>query len=73
MFTIRYNSPVIRIIAKMSVCVPRTSALDPYTWPSALGLSALGAHLVGPRPPKYFKNKFMNKAYYLFKITLIQD
>ena len=27
---------------------------------------------LGPRPQKYCKNKFMNKAYYLFKIILIQ-
>ena len=37
--------------------------------------SAVGfwSHLVGPRLSKYYKNKFMNKAYYLFKIILIQD
>ena len=44
---------------KMGVCVPQPSTLGP--------------HLVVPRPPKYCKNKFMNKAYYLFKIILIQD
>ena len=44
---------------KMGVCVPQPSTLGP--------------HLVVPRPLKYCKNKFMNKAYYLFKIILIQD
>ena len=38
-----------------------------------LGPSPLGPHLVGPRPQKYCKNKFMNKAYHLFKIIFIQD
>ena len=33
----------------------------------------LGPNLVGPRSPKYCKNKFMNKTYYLFKIILIRD
>ena len=28
---------------------------------------------LGPRPQKYCKNKFVNKAYYLFKIVFIQD
>ena len=31
------------------------------------------ALILGPRPPKYCKNKFKNKAYYLVKIILIQD
>ena len=43
----------------MGVWVPRPSAL--ILIPSAA------------RPQKYYKNKFKNKAYYLFKITLIQD
>ena len=30
--------------------------------------STLGPHLVGPRFPKYCKNKFMTKAYNLFTI-----
>ena len=40
--------------------------------PRSLSL-ALDPRPLGPRPPKYCKNKFMNKAYYLFKIILIQD
>ena len=48
----------------MGVCVPHPSSLGPYPRPSAL---------VDPWPPKYCKNKFMNKANYLFKIILIQD
>ena len=49
------------------------STLGPSTLgPSTLGPSALGPHLVGLRPPKYCKKKFMNKAYYLFEIILIQ-
>ena len=48
------------------VYVFRPSTLEPLS-------SALGPHLVGPRPPKYCKNKIMNKAYYLFKIVLIQN
>ena len=51
---------------KQGVCAPPPSALGPYPWPSTLGSSVLG-------PPKYCKNKFMNKAYYLLKIILIQD
>ena len=34
--------------------------LDPYPQ-----LLTLGSDLVGLRPPKYYKNKFTNKAYYL--------
>ena len=34
--------------------------------------SALDLRPLGPRPPKYWKNKFMDKAYYLFKIILMQ-
>ena len=40
--------------------------------PGSLCSSTLGPHLVGPHPPKYCKNKFLNKAYYLFEIILIQ-
>ena len=29
--------------------------------------------ILGPRPPKYCRNKFMNTPFYLFKIKLIQD
>ena len=53
-----------------------SSTLDP--WPLSLALDpqplslVLKRGLFGPRPPKYCKNKFMNKAYYLFKIILIQ-
>ena len=50
----------------------RPSAL-PYPRPWILGPSALGPHLVAPRPLKYCQNKFMNKTYYLLKIILIQD
>ena len=46
----------------MGVCVPQPFPFSPYPWPSIL---------LGPR--KYCKNKLMNKAYYLFKIILIQD
>ena len=50
------------------VCVdprPLSTALDPRPL-------ALSPHLVGPSPPKYCKNKFMNKGYYWLKIILIQ-
>ena len=59
---------VIEMVINLGVCVPQPSALSPYPRPSTLG-----PHLVGPRRPKYCKNKFMNKAYYLFKIILTQD
>ena len=47
----------------MGVCDPQPSALILGPRPSTLGTSALGPHHVGPLPPKYSKNKFMNKAY----------
>ena len=61
---LRYNTTPFLLnnyLLKWDVSVPRLSAV------------ILGPHLVGPWPPKYCKNKFMNKAYYLFKIILIQD
>ena len=48
----------------MGVCVPHPSPLGPYPRPSAL---------VDPWPPKYCKNKFMNKANYLFKIKTLNS
>ena len=63
-----YNLLVYMI---MGVCVPRPSALGRYPWPQPLSL-ALYPRPLGPRPPKYCKNKFTNKAYYLFKSILIQ-
>ena len=45
---------------KRGVCVPR---------PSALGPPALGPYLVGPRPPKYCKNK----SIFLIQVVLIQN
>ena len=53
------NAQYCDLLTLMGVCVPR---------PSSLGPSALGSHLVGSWPQKYCKNKFMNKAYCLFKI-----
>ena len=52
-----------------------SSTLGPRHLSSALAPWHLGSRLpyVGPRSQKYCKNKFMNKAYYLFKIILIQD
>ena len=52
--------------------VSSTVTLSQNTW-GGLYSSTLGPHLVGPRPPKYCKNKFISKVYYLFKIILIQD
>ena len=43
-----------------------------FSFNGSLCSSTLGPHLVGPHPPKYCKNKFLNKAYYLFEIILIQ-
>ena len=54
------------------VCVPRPSAIGPYPRPSTLDLLSVG-HVVGPWPPKYCNSKFMNKAFYLFKIIPTQD
>ena len=49
-------------------CVLRPPALGPYRRSLNFGLQ-----LVGLRPPQYCKCKLMNKAYYLFKIMVIQD
>ena len=35
--------------------------------------TALGLHLLGPLSPKYCNSKFMNKAYYLYKIILFKS
>ena len=45
--------------------------LDPL--PSALILGPRPSAPISLVPPKYCKNKFMSKAYYLFKIILIQN
>ena len=58
MFCDNYTLNTVTVYNLLGVCIPRPSALGP--------------HLVGPQPPKYCKNKSMNKAYYLLEIILNQ-
>ena len=63
------------IFAQLVRSVPRngclcSSTLGPRPLSSTLSPRS---HFVAPWPRKYCKSKFMNEAYYLFKIILIQD
>ena len=62
---LRISKEIWQMVIWLGDCVPQPSVLGPYPRPSTPISSARG-------PPKYCKNKFMNKVYYLFKIILIQ-
>ena len=56
-----YLKPIALILFQMFLVLVNECLCSSTLGPRSL-LSALSPHLVGPRPSKYFKNKFMNKA-----------